>query len=104
MLQGLFDISKVDSFNLPNYFPSPNELKALEERNQDFILERIEILNNPPKCHTTPDSKSFAMFMRVLIEEAVWNHFGSETIDELLRDTNKKLKSLNFYRILMRIL
>ncbi|CAI9778485.1 unnamed protein product [Fraxinus pennsylvanica] len=82
--KGLFDISKVDSFNLPKYFPFHDELKALVERNQDFSLERMEILDNPPKRLTNPDPKSFAMFMRVLIKGLLQNHFGREIMDELL--------------------
>ncbi|CAI9763567.1 unnamed protein product [Fraxinus pennsylvanica] len=90
--EGLFDMAKVDSFNLPTYFPSPNELKALIERNQDFSIERMEILNHPPKRFTTPDSKSFALFIRAFIEGLLQIHFGIEIMDELFRRYEEKVE------------
>ncbi|CAI9769173.1 unnamed protein product [Fraxinus pennsylvanica] len=90
--KGPFDISQVDSFNLPKYFPFHDELKALVERNQDFSLERMEILDNPPKRLTNPDPKSFATFMRVLIEGLLQNHFGSEIMDELFKRHGEKVE------------
>ncbi|CAI9777652.1 unnamed protein product [Fraxinus pennsylvanica] len=90
--KGLLDIAKVDSFNLPSYFPYLNELKALIERNQDFSIERMEILSNPPKRLTTPDAKSFALFMRALIEGLLQNHFGSEIMDELFKRYEEKVE------------
>ncbi|CAI9762993.1 unnamed protein product [Fraxinus pennsylvanica] len=92
MLQGLFDISKVDSFNLPKYFPFHDEVKALVQRNQDFSLKGMEILDNPPKRLTNPDPKSFSMFMRVLIEGLLQNHFGSEIMDELFKKYGEKVE------------
>ncbi|CAA2959658.1 probable S-adenosylmethionine-dependent methyltransferase At5g37990 [Olea europaea subsp. europaea] len=90
--EGLFDTAKVDSFNIPMYFPTPNELKALIEKNQDFSIERMEILNYPPKRFTTPDSKSFAIFIRTLIEALLQSHFGSSIMDELFRRYEQKVE------------
>ncbi|KAK4430275.1 Loganic acid O-methyltransferase [Sesamum alatum] len=51
--KGRFSEAKVDSFNLPYYFTTPKQLKAILERSHSFTLERSEILNNPGK-HTLP--------------------------------------------------
>ncbi|KAL2455682.1 S-adenosyl-L-methionine-dependent methyltransferase superfamily protein [Abeliophyllum distichum] len=90
--KGLFDAAKVDSFNLPVYFTYPNELKALIERNEDFIIERMEILNNSTKHITTPNSKLFTGFIRALYEGLLKAHFGSEIMDELFNTYEEKVE------------
>ncbi|KAL2485047.1 S-adenosyl-L-methionine-dependent methyltransferase superfamily protein [Abeliophyllum distichum] len=92
LLQGLFDAAKVDSFNLPVYFTYPNELKALIGRNEDFNIERMEILNNSTKHLTTPNSKSFTRFIRALYEGLLKVHFGSEIMDELFNIYEEKVE------------
>ncbi|XP_022894020.1 probable S-adenosylmethionine-dependent methyltransferase At5g37970 [Olea europaea var. sylvestris] len=91
--EGLFDTAKVDSFNMPMYFPTHNELIALiEKKNQDFSIERMEMLNYPPKRFTTQDSKSFAMFVRALIEGFLQAHFGSSIMDDLCGGYEQKVE------------
>ncbi|KAL2509699.1 S-adenosyl-L-methionine-dependent methyltransferase superfamily protein [Forsythia ovata] len=89
--KGLFDAAKVDSFNLPVYFTHPNELKALIERNEDFDIERMEILNNSTK-HLTTNSKLFTGFIRALYEGLLKVHFGSEIMDELFKTYEEKVE------------
>ncbi|XP_011069731.1 probable S-adenosylmethionine-dependent methyltransferase At5g37990 [Sesamum indicum] len=80
--KGRFCEAKVDSFNLPYYFPTPEQLKPILERSHSFSLERLEILNNPGK-HSLPSVKARAAFIRAVHEGLLADHFGSEVIDEL---------------------
>ncbi|KAK4409667.1 Loganic acid O-methyltransferase [Sesamum angolense] len=88
--KGRFSEAKVDSFNLPFYFTTPEQLKAILERSHSFNIERLEILNNPGK-HTLPSVKARAAFYRAVLEGLLTDHFGSDIIDELFALYMEKL-------------
>ncbi|KAI3467021.1 hypothetical protein Pfo_023684 [Paulownia fortunei] len=88
--KGRFSEAKVDSFNLPFYFTTPQQLKVILERSHSFSIERMEILNNPGK-HTLPSVNARATFFRAVHERLLTDHFGSEIIDELFDLYMKKL-------------
>ncbi|KAL0463505.1 UNVERIFIED_CONTAM: Loganic acid O-methyltransferase [Sesamum latifolium] len=88
--KGRFSEAKVDSFNLPFYFSTPEELKAILERSHSFTLERFEILNNPGKL-TLPTVEARAGCFRAVHEGLLTNYFGSEIIDELFHMYTEKL-------------
>jgi len=44
----LFDESEIDSFNLPCYASSPEEMRKVVERNGKFSIERMELTNPMP--------------------------------------------------------
>ncbi|GFQ06401.1 probable S-adenosylmethionine-dependent methyltransferase at5g38100 [Phtheirospermum japonicum] len=89
--KGRFSEGKVDSFNLPFYFPTPRQLKSILEKSQiSFTIERMEILNNPGK-YTLLSVKARATFFRAVHERLLTHHFGSEIIDELFKLYMRKL-------------
>ncbi|XP_011075915.1 probable S-adenosylmethionine-dependent methyltransferase At5g38780 [Sesamum indicum] len=90
---GKFSEAKVDSFNLPFYFTTPEQLKAILERSHSFTLERLEILNNPGK-YTLPSVNARAAFYRAVLEGLLTDHFGSDIIDELFTLYMEKLAAL----------
>ncbi|KAK6921660.1 SAM dependent carboxyl methyltransferase [Dillenia turbinata] len=90
-LFGLIHKDKVDSFNLPVYFPSLKEIKAVVEKNGDFSIEKMEILPNPTYQPKVPDLKKRAISMRAVYEGILSTHFGSEFVDELFELFCKKL-------------
>ncbi|KAL2509701.1 S-adenosyl-L-methionine-dependent methyltransferase superfamily protein [Forsythia ovata] len=89
--KGLIDAAKVDSFNLPLYYTYPNELKDLIESNQNFSIERMEIVNTQRKHVTTPDPKSYALSIRAVFEGLLQIHFGIEIMDELFNKYAEKI-------------
>lgn len=91
-MQGTLSEAKVDSFNFPLYFPVPQELKAIIDKNQSFTIERTEILNNPGKLTLTSFSAR-SMYLRAVFEGLLMNHFGSEIMDELFERYTKKLEA-----------
>ncbi|XP_011075904.2 probable S-adenosylmethionine-dependent methyltransferase At5g37990 [Sesamum indicum] len=88
--KGKFSEAKVDSFNLPFYFTTPEQLKAILESSHSFALERLEILNNPGK-YTLPSVNARAAFFRAVLEGLLTDHFGSDIIDELFTLYMEKL-------------
>ncbi|KAL0430214.1 UNVERIFIED_CONTAM: Loganic acid O-methyltransferase [Sesamum radiatum] len=88
--KGRFNEAKVDSFNLPFYFITPEQLKAILERSHNITIERLEILNNLGK-HTLPTVEARAACFRAVYEELLTNHFRSEIIDELFHMYTQKL-------------
>ncbi|PIM99554.1 Loganate O-methyltransferase [Handroanthus impetiginosus] len=90
--KGRFNEAKVDSFNLPYYFPTPEQLKAILSKNQSFTTERFEIINDPGK-HTLASVNARAAFFRAIHERLLSNHFGSDIMDELFELYMKKLEA-----------
>ncbi|KAK4485112.1 hypothetical protein RD792_007722 [Penstemon davidsonii] len=86
-IKGIIDEAKVDTFNLPYYFATPEELKTIIDNNNNYSIERFEILKNP----RMPSVNVRAAFYRVVTEKLIGDHFGSEIIDELFDIYLKKL-------------
>ncbi|KAL3618155.1 hypothetical protein CASFOL_038476 [Castilleja foliolosa] len=88
--QGRVSAAKLDTFNFPIYYATPQQLKAIFSSNQSFTIERMEILRNPGK-HTVLDVESRAAAMRVVHGKLLTDHFGSEIVDELFKVYVEKL-------------
>ena len=43
MVQGLIEEKKLDEFNIPQYTPSPREVKELVENEGSFSIDRLEV-------------------------------------------------------------
>ncbi|KAJ4707028.1 SAM dependent carboxyl methyltransferase [Melia azedarach] len=82
---GLIEEEKVDSFNLPLYFPTPNELGSLIENNGYFSVENMEAL----VVHSTSDVHSTALHLRAGSDILITQHFGNHQIIEKLFDQFK---------------
>ncbi|KAL3618145.1 hypothetical protein CASFOL_038466 [Castilleja foliolosa] len=87
---GRVSAAKLDTFNFPIYYATPQQLKAIFSSNQSFTIERMEILRNPGK-HTVLDVKSRAAAMRAVHGKLLTDHFGSEIVDELFEVYVEKL-------------
>lgn len=81
--QGLIDEEKVDSFNIPVYFPTSEELKAIIERNGCFSIERMDKLPDPPLMRLKPSPESVASQIRAVFEGVVKEHFGYDLVDKI---------------------
>ncbi|KAH6795511.1 hypothetical protein C2S51_036497 [Perilla frutescens var. frutescens] len=89
--KGRLSEAKIDSFNLPYYFPTPQQLKAILQRSKSFSLERMEIIGNNRGKYSVGRAEARAAFYRAVHEGLLTNHFGSEIIDELFHLYMKKL-------------
>ncbi|KAH6771521.1 hypothetical protein C2S52_016324 [Perilla frutescens var. hirtella] len=88
--KGRLSVTKIDTFNIPYYFPTPQQLKARVERSHSFTIERMEILNNTGK-YTFPNIRTRVASFRAVHESMLAHHFGVEIIDELFNLYEKKL-------------
>ncbi|KAJ0037820.1 hypothetical protein Pint_22196 [Pistacia integerrima] len=78
--QGLVEEAKVDSFNLPFYFATKQEMELLIQRNGCFKIERMEQMDRPMRDISRPTVEKFASLMRAGFEGIVKQHFGSDEL------------------------
>ena len=79
----------MDSFNLPLYLTSPQELVAAVDRNGYFSIERIITeLGTAPETQSQKISSNF----RAAFEGVIMAHFGYEILDELFDSFGKKFE------------
>ncbi|XBI06283.1 hypothetical protein VPH35_134319 [Triticum aestivum] len=91
--EGLVEKEKLDSFNLPLYGPSMDEVKAVVERSQQFDISHIKLFetNWDPyddsegnDVHDSIQSGiNIAMCLRAVMEPLFTSHFGESVLDEL---------------------
>ncbi|KAM7503061.1 hypothetical protein LguiB_001965 [Lonicera macranthoides] len=87
---GVISEDKVDSFNLPQYYPSMEQLEMLIETDNSFTVERIGTLNHPMR-NMPFDAKMTSTEIRAILEGMLKEHFGGEIMDELFELYTKKL-------------
>ncbi|KAF8040349.1 hypothetical protein BT93_B2548 [Corymbia citriodora subsp. variegata] len=96
--EGIISKAKLESFNVPIYLPSKQELKQVIGQNGLFDVERIQILNHP-KMHValfTVESRS--LFLRAILEGLLLHHFGDELImDDLFHRYSLKVAKSPFF-------
>lgn len=85
---------KVDSFNVPIYYMSLEELEAAVERNGCFSVERIENLPFPQGSGSV--GKLFISHVRAVIEGLIKQHFGHEILDKLFDLCYKKFEEQRY--------
>ncbi|XP_031263706.1 loganic acid O-methyltransferase-like isoform X1 [Pistacia vera] len=90
--RGLVEEAKVDSFNLPLYFATKQEIELLIQRNGCFKIKRMEQMERLMGDITRPTVEKFALLMRAGFEGIIKQHFGShEFIEELFNHYTDKL-------------
>ncbi|XP_040996194.1 loganic acid O-methyltransferase-like [Juglans microcarpa x Juglans regia] len=93
--KGKVSEEKVDSFNIPMYLMSPQELEAAVDRNGYFGIERIEDLPNVLQLGGRPKSEVISSHWRAIMHGMMKVHFGRDAViilDELLELFRKKLE------------
>ncbi|PHT60470.1 hypothetical protein CQW23_02833 [Capsicum baccatum] len=80
--EGKLDESLVDSFNFPMYFPSPEDMTKVVEKNGCFSIEIMELTYAKSKLVEKVDAKTLMINLRAVLEGLIINHFGSEIAKE----------------------
>ena len=80
----------MDSFNLPVYAPSQEQMTDLVKRNGCFTIERMELVYRASKLVAPITGKECGMHLRAGMEGMIAKHFGSGIIDELFDTFSKK--------------
>ncbi|PHU23453.1 hypothetical protein BC332_08560 [Capsicum chinense] len=78
--EGKLDESLVDSFNLPMYFPSPEDMTKVVEKNDYFSIERIELTY--PESEVEHDAKILMINLSAILQGVLINHFGRKIAEE----------------------
>ncbi|TQD79841.1 hypothetical protein C1H46_034593 [Malus baccata] len=95
-IQRVISEEKVDSFKIPCYFVSPQELEVIVERNGCFSIERLETLPQHVLKHGTPGAPAIAKVttstLRAATEGLIKQQFGEEILDDLFSLYQQKLE------------
>ena len=82
----------MDSFNIPQYTPSPYEIKCEAEKEGSFTIDRVEVSEVNWNAYDGEFCRSDAhkdgghnvtMMMRAVAEPLLVSHFGDGIIDEV---------------------
>ncbi|KAJ7975190.1 S-adenosylmethionine-dependent methyltransferase [Quillaja saponaria] len=92
--KGVVDEKKVDSFNIPVFHFSPEELTQAVDRTGYFSIEEIKEL--PLTANGTLSLEQLSLHIRAIVELSVKANFGEEILDELFDLYLKKLQELSF--------
>ncbi|KAG5628388.1 hypothetical protein H5410_000105 [Solanum commersonii] len=93
--EGKLDESLVDSFNLPMYFPSPQDMTKVVEKNGCFSIEKMELAYPKSKLVDEIDAKTFIINLRAVLEGLLINHFGSKIAEEVCARTLLKSEEIS---------
>ncbi|KAK7252932.1 hypothetical protein RIF29_37235 [Crotalaria pallida] len=103
VLKGVIEAEQLDTFNIPNYLPSPSELKQVVLKEGSFIINRMEVCSvsivHGNACHLDElssssslpeplfavDALEVAKGSRAALEPLMVNHFGQAIVDEAFR-------------------
>ncbi|KAK4736353.1 hypothetical protein R3W88_000050 [Solanum pinnatisectum] len=85
--EGKLDESLVNSFNVPVYFPSIEDMTRVVEKNDCFSIERIELTHPKSKIVDEADAKTLMINLRAVLEGLFINHFGSKIAKEAFTRT-----------------
>ncbi|MCL7038456.1 hypothetical protein MKW94_019587 [Papaver nudicaule] len=94
VLQGAIAEEKLNSFNIPTYLPSPEEVKSIIQSEGSFTINQLETFHvnwdgSDPKedkksmTNMLKSSHSIASIFRAVSEPLLANHFGTEIMDAL---------------------
>ncbi|GKV42961.1 hypothetical protein SLEP1_g50309 [Rubroshorea leprosula] len=90
--KGLVDEAKVDSFNIPIYYPSSEKVIAIVEKQGWFKIEQIQEIARPMiQQLSKQDIEKYALFVRGWAEVVVRDHFGVEIVDKIFNNFTEKL-------------
>lgn len=81
LLQGLVSEAQVNSFNLPIYATSPEEMTELIERNCHFSIETMELIDPAAWLKGRINIQEWVVHVRAAMQELFSKHFGEEITD-----------------------
>ncbi|CAK9320686.1 unnamed protein product [Citrullus colocynthis] len=92
--QGLVEEDKVDRFNIPNFMPSPEEIKAEVLKEGSFIINELEVSRIDWNFYSTEfdgsnvladSSFNIAKCIRSVTEPLLIPHFGEAIVEDLFK-------------------
>ncbi|XP_010026916.2 LOW QUALITY PROTEIN: S-adenosyl-L-methionine:benzoic acid/salicylic acid carboxyl methyltransferase 3 [Eucalyptus grandis] len=92
--EGLIEEEKLDSFNIPQYTPSPKEVRLEVQKQGSFSIDCLEVsevnwnvfdTDFDPNVVSKDGEYNLARCMRAVAEPLLIDHFGEEIMDELFK-------------------
>nr|GMD75927.1 salicylate carboxymethyltransferase-like [Ipomoea batatas] len=85
--KGVVDEEKVNSFNFPIYWASPNEVKMVVEKEGSFSIEYLEnfMYDLENEKHIKDPGNFLVNSFRAVIEPIVASHFGEGITEEIFK-------------------
>ncbi|KAL4187773.1 hypothetical protein AMTRI_Chr09g20750 [Amborella trichopoda] len=83
--KGFIEEEKLDSFNLPYYGPSAEEVEEEVKREGSFTISRFEKLRITP-WEASQNGKDLALMLRAVAEPLIKHQFGEEVMDMLFEE------------------
>lgn len=83
-MQGLIEEEKVDSFNIPQYTPSPADVKYVVEKEGSFTINQLEATRvHWNACNDKYKNVGYSVSrcMRAVAEPLLVSQFGEELMD-----------------------
>nr|WKU61913.1 corynanthe C17 O-methyltransferase [Mitragyna speciosa] len=90
--KGLIDEENVDSYNVPVYLQSPEELKQAVQRNKYFSIEKMESVPMMIDSDVSAKAQQYSLGMRAVMGDVIREQFGAEIVDKLFDLFKKKLE------------
>ncbi|MCD7472861.1 hypothetical protein HAX54_014265 [Datura stramonium] len=89
--EGIIEESLIDTFDLPLYFSSAEDMIRVVEKNGCFSIEKMEVT-----CpQSSIDAKSFISHLRSGLEGIFTKHFGSKIVDEMFERNLEKSEEIS---------
>ncbi|KAJ4832646.1 hypothetical protein Tsubulata_001399 [Turnera subulata] len=95
---GVLSEERVDSFNLPVYYPCLKEVEEILIKHPYFSIERMDAFTNPVRCYE-PSAEYLVTGWRAVTGDLLKNHFGigsDAVVDQIYEYFGKKLSD-NYY-------
>ncbi|KAI7746591.1 hypothetical protein M8C21_005745 [Ambrosia artemisiifolia] len=99
--EGLIDEEKLDSFNIPQYTPSPKEVRNAVEKEGSFRIDCLEVSevnwdacteNNVNLSEEDAQGYNMGKCMRAVAEPLVLSHFGESILEEVFERYTNNIK------------
>lgn len=88
---------QVDSFNIPIYSASPEEVTFLVEKNDCFAVELMELLDPTAwlkRAMTVEDVRQWMLCIKATMGSLFINHFSDHLLDDIFDRLTAKLVGL----------
>ncbi|KAI3726516.1 hypothetical protein L1987_66314 [Smallanthus sonchifolius] len=102
VVEGLIEEEKMDSFNIPQYTPSPKEVSNEVEKEGLFMIDCLEVsevnwdasTDDNVNLSETDEQEGYNMgkCMRAVAEPLVLSHFGESIIEEVFERYTNNIK------------
>ncbi|XP_058760092.1 S-adenosyl-L-methionine:benzoic acid/salicylic acid carboxyl methyltransferase 3-like [Vicia villosa] len=93
VMEGIIEEEKLNTFNIPNYYPSPSEVKLEVKTEGSFSINQLEVSETNEHALESNISESLTKGTRAVIEPLLIRHFGESVTTEVFDRFRKIIKA-----------